>query len=243
MLKSPSLGVDVVGPVAPGQHRWSAREARPKIFPPRRDPKTRLGGRVLGLHHRSASPPLRRYNSQTCTPPPANIQGVPCKASKCTHFTHLIINIILFIFGLFVAVLGRRRPPEQPASPPDARSTKNEHRCMKGSAIVRQHVFLSLCTLRVDHDTYIHMRVPRHHPLHLHTAWAGGLGRTRTGRRAIRAIQAGGLGIGAGRRRTKSCCAPSESGPHVAFATSLLETVGRGLSGLGQARAGGRFGR
>ena len=129
LLKSPSLGVDVVGPVAPGQHRWSAREARPKIFPPRRDPKTRLGGRVLGLHHRSASPPLRRYNSQTCTPPPANIQGVPCKASKCTHFTHLIINIILFIFGLFVAVLGRRRPPEQPASPPDARSTKNEHRC------------------------------------------------------------------------------------------------------------------
>ena len=32
------------------QHRWSAREASPKIFPPRRDPKKRLGGRVLGLH-------------------------------------------------------------------------------------------------------------------------------------------------------------------------------------------------
>ena len=41
--------------------------------------------------------------------------------------------------------------------------------------------------------------------------------------------QAGGQiqtgGIGAGRRRTKSCCAPSESGPHVAFACSLLTTV------------------
>ena len=200
---------------------------------------------------------------------------------------------------------------------------------MKGSATVRQHVFLSFCTVRVDHDNYVHMRVPRHHPLHLHTAWAGGLGRTHSdgqtgvssdsggrardrsgaaayqvvlraerkrparslchqpardrwarlerawagaGRRAIRAMsglngragsgrgsgvrghkacstssvsetrapppppaapahgvggrarpdcdgQAGGQiqtgGIGAGRRRTKSCCAPSESGPHV----------------------------
>ena len=43
LLKSPSLGVDVVRPLAPGQQRWSAREASPKIFPPRRDPKTRLG--------------------------------------------------------------------------------------------------------------------------------------------------------------------------------------------------------
>ena len=54
LLKSPSLGVDVLGPLAPGQHRWSAREDRPQDFSPRRDPKTRLGGRVLGLQHRPA---------------------------------------------------------------------------------------------------------------------------------------------------------------------------------------------
>ena len=48
LLKSPSLGVDVVGPVAPGQHRWSAREARPKI-PPKTRPQDASWGSRLGV--------------------------------------------------------------------------------------------------------------------------------------------------------------------------------------------------